>query len=275
MTPFRPQNLREALTLLEHYRDALPTAGKTRTLSRHTHPLVDLENLGLRYIHTLSDPSNPSQKGFVIGATTTMEDLLYHPEITQFLGGFLQEGIQRTLDLGLATPSSSVGGEVALARGKSPLLAAFLALEGWGRICSRHGANLVLLDVLYSPAKTHVIAEHEILEEILFPPIPPNIQTFFCWKNNHLGAAVAYKYTSRLESNKELELLRIVPIGFLPRPQELDGLQAFLLNNPLTQETLEFALTLGAKDFAGNTQTFSAFSELLQQIFTKLQSPSP
>lgn len=114
---YRPQNIIEAVDLLNNSRQAIPIGGGT-SLNKHKEEIVviDLQDLDLAEI-------KKNGKNIIIGSMTTLEQLKEYFRKNESLQSALKiEGSknQRTL--------SSLGGFLKLAGGRSPLLTCLLTL---------------------------------------------------------------------------------------------------------------------------------------------------
>ena len=116
----RPATLEEALPLLGDR--AIAVGGGTDVI-RHPHvgvtTLVDLSALPLRYIR--------QDRGFAVGATATLTDMLEHPGLVAHLGGVVA-GMLRGVGSPLLRNAATIGGH--LARGRySDIVPVLLALD--------------------------------------------------------------------------------------------------------------------------------------------------
>ncbi len=145
----RPRTIPEALLLLSRSETRLvPLAGGTRligeleTRSRcDVDGVVDLSGLDLSYIHNEDDT-------LVIGAMTTISDLIAHPVAGSLAGGILRRVARYEGPINLRN-CATVGGVIVAAEADSELYAALLALgvEGlWSR-----GAGVELLNEIRIP----------------------------------------------------------------------------------------------------------------------------
>jgi len=116
----RPQTLEEAYSCLGS--GALAVAGGTDVL-RHTHvgvhTLVDVSALPLRYIR--------DERGFAIGANTTLTDLLEHAGLAAYLDGVIA-GMLRAVGSPLLRNAATIGGHLARRR-YSDIVPVLLALD--------------------------------------------------------------------------------------------------------------------------------------------------
>ena len=116
----RPATLEEALALLGDR--AIAVAGGTDVI-RHPHvgvtTLVDLGALPLRYLR--------QDRGFAVGATATLTDMLEHPGLAAHLDGVVG-GMLRGVGSPLLRNAATIGGH--LARGRySDIVPVLLALD--------------------------------------------------------------------------------------------------------------------------------------------------
>jgi CO/xanthine dehydrogenase FAD-binding subunit len=116
----RPATLEEALALLGGR--SIAVAGGTDVI-RHHHTgvdtLVDLTGLPLRYLR--------QDRGFAIGATVTLTDLLEHPGLAAHLDGVVADML-RGVGSPLLRNAATIGGH--LARGRySDIVPLFIALD--------------------------------------------------------------------------------------------------------------------------------------------------
>jgi CO/xanthine dehydrogenase FAD-binding subunit len=116
----RPQTLEEAYSALGA--GALAVAGGTDVI-RHTHAgvstLVDLGSLPLSYIR--------EERGFAVGANTTLTEMLEHPGLAAHLDGVIA-GMLRGIASPLLRNVATIGGHLARRR-HSDIVPVLLALE--------------------------------------------------------------------------------------------------------------------------------------------------
>jgi aerobic carbon-monoxide dehydrogenase medium subunit len=118
----RPGDLIEALAFLART-GARALAGGTAAVGpvdAETVLLVDLSGLGLRYIR-------PEQEAVVLGAMTTLDDVLRSPELLLAGGGVLAEAVELTGPPSLLN-RATIGGALAHPERAPELIAALLAL---------------------------------------------------------------------------------------------------------------------------------------------------
>lgn len=121
----RPGSLEEAVALLRRSdRVTRPIAGGT-VLAASWRPgleaLVDLSQLSLDYVRV-------EGISLCIGATTTLQEFVEHPDLATFASGLL---VEATLAVGARNlrNAATLGGTLAMATGQDPLLTALLALD--------------------------------------------------------------------------------------------------------------------------------------------------
>lgn len=160
---YRPQTVDEALELLE--RDKLKTVpiGGGSTLDRlgpKPISVVDLQSL----------PLNKVQKhgnNLEIGATTSLQMLFEHPDVPMVLKGVIQQETSSNL-----RQVATIAGTIMAADGRSPLVAALLAMDAnvrWVGRRDQDGWNVGLGDLLpvRSPAPVGKLITQVILPLIV------------------------------------------------------------------------------------------------------------
>lgn len=124
-TVHRPESVDEAVTLLRQGGpNTVALAGGTALVAsgrRDVEEVVDLRFLSLSYVCVQSAT-------LCIGATTTLQQLVDHPELQTFASSVLVETAQAEAGRNLRN-AATVGGTVASAGGDSFLLTALLALD--------------------------------------------------------------------------------------------------------------------------------------------------
>jgi CO/xanthine dehydrogenase FAD-binding subunit len=162
----RPATLEEALPLLGDW--AIAVAGGTDVI-RHPHlgvtTLVDLGALPLRYIR--------QDRGFAVGATTTLTDMLEHPGLAAHLGGVVA-GTLHGVGSPLLRNVATIGGH--LARGRySDIVPLLLALDA--TVTLFDGAeDTLLLGVYYAEGRHR---SRTLITEIGIPAVDPGTAAAF------------------------------------------------------------------------------------------------
>lgn len=122
---YRPDSIDEAVTLLrEGGHSTVALAGGTMLIAsgrRDVQAVVDLHNLSLSFVRAQSAT-------LYIGATTTLQQLIDHPDLQAFASGVLAETARAVAGRNQRN-GATIGGTVAGAGGDDPLLAALLALD--------------------------------------------------------------------------------------------------------------------------------------------------
>jgi len=122
----RPSSLPEALHLLQRRSPhTVPLAGGSTLVgsgSRDVEAVVDLQNLGMRYV-------KPSESGGLsLGSMATLGDIRFSDAIRGFAGGIVSQAARNSAGSVLRN-QSTIGGTVATADGASELLVALLACD--------------------------------------------------------------------------------------------------------------------------------------------------
>jgi probable selenate reductase FAD-binding subunit len=121
---YRPGSVDEAINLLRRGPGVVALGGGTRLLAsgqRDVQAVVDLRELSLAYVRAQS-------AALCIGATTTLQQLIDHPDIQTFASGVLAETARAAAGRNVRN-AATVGGAVASGGGDDPLLTALLALD--------------------------------------------------------------------------------------------------------------------------------------------------
>jgi len=168
---FLPQSLDEALQLVSEHEDALLVMGGGTV----TMPLINegisapeqvlgLRRTGLNYIR-------PEEKGVVIGATTTLSQILNEAPIPM-----LREAARNTAAWAVRN-MATVGGNFFVPPPAGDFATALLALDAELKLVSRDGERVVPVSGFYTGFMTNVLEDNEILAEIWVPM--PEGQTAF------------------------------------------------------------------------------------------------
>jgi CO/xanthine dehydrogenase FAD-binding subunit len=162
----RPGTLEEALALLGD--GAIAVAGGTDVI-RHPHrgvtTLVDLGGLPLRYLR--------QERGFAIGATATLTDMLEHPGLAAHLDGVVA-AMLRGVGSPLLRNAATIGGH--LARGRySDIVPVLLALDATVTLFDGTERTLSLAD--YYGEGRH--RSRDLITEVGLPAAGPDTAASF------------------------------------------------------------------------------------------------
>ena len=159
----RPHDLQEALQLLHRARPrTVPLAGGSTLIGsddRRVEAVVDLQNLGLRYVKMDSG----SQGVLRLGAMATLADVSCSEAVRRIYGGIIAEAAHRCAGSVLRN-QATIGGTVAVADPADELLVALLACDAQVTIHVPDAVRLPLSDFLAQ--REELLAKHALITEI-------------------------------------------------------------------------------------------------------------
>ena len=167
----RPHDLQEALHLLRRPRPrTVPLAGGSTLIGsgdRAVEAVVDLQNLGLRYVKT-----EPDSQAVLLGAMATLADVSRSDGVRRIYGGIVAEAAHRSAGSVLRN-QATVGGAVAVADPADELLVALLACDAQVTIHAPDATRLPLAEFL--ARREELLSAHALITEVAVNP--PQEQT--------------------------------------------------------------------------------------------------
>jgi carbon-monoxide dehydrogenase medium subunit len=164
----RPRDVQNALYLLRRPQvRTVPLAGGSTLLGsgdRTVEAVVDLQDLGLRYIRFAEDSGIIS-----IGAMATLADVSGSAEVRGLLGGMLAQAAHRSAGSVLRN-QATVGGAVAVAGSADELLVALLACDARVSLHATDPMRLPLADFL--ARRQELLAAHALITAVDVPRPP-------------------------------------------------------------------------------------------------------
>jgi carbon-monoxide dehydrogenase medium subunit len=159
----RPESIDEAVTLLrEGAPSTVALAGGTTLVAsgrRDVEAVVDLRNLSLSYVHAQSAT-------LCIGATTTLQQLIDHPDLGTFASGVLPETARAVAGRNQRN-GATIGGAVASAGGEDPLLTALLALDARLKVFAPESRQIPIAGFL--AYRQRLLEDGALIAEVRFP----------------------------------------------------------------------------------------------------------
>jgi len=232
----RPGTLEEALSLLDDR--AIAVAGGTDVI-RHPHvgvtTLVDLGALPLRYLR--------QDRGFAVGATATLTDMLEHPGLAAHLDGVVAQMLRR-VGSPLLRNAATIGGH--LARGRySDVVPLLLALDATISLFDGTERTLLLAD--YYREGLH--RNRALITEVGLPAAGTDTAAAFMKfaRTSFDFALLNCAVRVRLSDEGRVAECRIA-VGETPALGALVAPAAdYLLDGPLDDEHLETAAAIAAQ----------------------------
>ncbi len=158
----RPHDLQEALHLLRRPRPrTVPLAGGSTLIGsgdRAVEAVVDLQNLGLRYVKT-----EPDSQAVLLGAMATLADVSRSDGVRRIYGGIVAEAAHRSAGSVLRN-QATVGGAVAVADPADELLVALLACDAQVTIHAPDATRLPLAEFL--ARREELLSAHALITEV-------------------------------------------------------------------------------------------------------------
>jgi len=160
---YRPTHIDAAVDLLRRGgAGTVALGGGTKLLAsgrRDVQAVVDLRDLSLAYVRAQSATLS-------IGATTTLQRLIDHPDIQTFASGVLSEAARAVAGRNVRN-AATVGGTVAGGGGDDPLLTALLALDARLTIYAPEARQIPLSGFLAYRAR--LLNDGALITEISLP----------------------------------------------------------------------------------------------------------
>ena len=157
-----PHDLQEALRLLRRLRPrTVPLAGGSTLIGsedRNVEAVVDLQNLGLRYVKMDRD-----SQSVLIGAMATLADVSRSDAVRRVYDGIISEAAHRSAGSVLRN-QATIGGAVAVANPADELLVVLLACDAHVTICASEAIHLSLAEFL--TRRDELLAEHALITEV-------------------------------------------------------------------------------------------------------------
>lgn len=197
-----PQDLTEALGLLQELEDARILAGGTDLLVDYKQGLIKIHHLiSLQGLEELKEIANKNNN-IRIGAMVTPSEIISHPLINEYIPALVEaaRSMASSQIRSLATIGGNIASGVPSADFPPALMAADATVELW---CSQSRRKVSLLEFFTGPRGT-ACREEELLTAILIAVPPPktgiNFQKFTLREANALAVASA---ASRLTVQSE------------------------------------------------------------------------
>ena len=197
-----PQDLAEALGLLQELKDALILAGGTDLLVDYKQGLVQIHHLiSLQGIKELKEIANKNNN-IRIGAMVTPLEIISHPLLNEYIPALVEAA--RSMASPQIRSLATIGGNIASGVPSADFPPALMAADAAVELrCSRSRRKVSLLEFFTGPRDT-VCREEELLTAILIAMPPPktgiSFQKFTLREANALAVASA---ASRLTLQSE------------------------------------------------------------------------
>jgi len=197
-----PQDLAEALGLLQELEDALILAGGTDLLVDYKQGLVQINHLislqGIRELKEIVNRNNNIR----IGAMVTPSEIISHPLLNEYIPALVQAA--RSMASSQIRSLATIGGNIASGVPSADFPPALMAADAAVELrCSQSRRKVSLLEFFTGPRDT-VCREEELLTAILIAVPPPktgiSFQKFTLREANALAVASA---ASRLTLKSE------------------------------------------------------------------------
>jgi CO/xanthine dehydrogenase FAD-binding subunit len=237
-----PQSLEEALQLVSEHEDAwLVMGGGTVTM-----PLINegisapeqvmgLRKTGLNYIR-------PEENGLVIGATTTLSQILNEAPIPM-----LREAARNTAAWAIRN-LATVGGNFFVPPPAGDLATALLALDAELKLVSRQGEHVVPVSGFYTGFMTNVLEDDEILAEI-WVPMPEGQTAFIKYGRKEANTPAVVTVAAHIVShNGQVSKARLALNAVGPHPFRAQKAEAVLEGSTLAENTIEAAAEAAAEE---------------------------
>ncbi|MCD5416825.1 FAD binding domain-containing protein [Candidatus Bipolaricaulota bacterium] len=237
----RPADIKEAIALLhqDEERASIVGGGIEIVLGRSpaAERLIDLSRLGLSYIVE-------RKEGLVIGATTTIAQIIENPLTARFLNKVIVEGL-RQVGSPLIRNLATIGGAIARAHPWSDVTTLFLALGGTMVIYDGEEERTLSLSALYERGFRRRLAQMIITEIILPSPPAGAAAVFIKFSRTAFDIALLNCACFIFRPHDCIEQARII-IG--ARPQHsvpVSAVEEFLAGRDLTDSTIREAAMIG------------------------------
>jgi carbon-monoxide dehydrogenase medium subunit len=236
-TYHRPASVDEAVTLLRKGGPStVALAGGTTLVAsgrRSVEAVVDLRDLSLSYVRAHSAT-------LCIGATTTLQQLVDHPDLQTFANGVLVETARAMAGRNLRN-AATIGGTVASAGGDAPLVAALLALSAQLIVYAPESRQIPIAGFL--AYRERLLDDGALITEVHLPLLigplgaayvavgrTPRDQPIVC-------AVARLELAAGIASNVRLALAGVAEV-----PVRANATEQLLERKPLSDERLEAAL---------------------------------
>ena len=158
----RPRDVQNALYLLRRPQvRTVPLAGGSALIGsgdRSVEAVVDLQDLGLRYVRTAQDPRTVS-----LGATATLADVSGSDAVRGLFDGMVAQAAHRSAGSVLRN-QATIGGTVAVAGPADELLVALLACDA--QVTVRADVVMVLPLAEFLARRQGLLAAHALITEV-------------------------------------------------------------------------------------------------------------
>ena len=231
----RPHDLQEALHLLRRPRPrTVPLAGGSTLIGsgdRAVEAVVDLQNLGLRYVKT-----EPDSQAVLLGAMATLADVSRSDGVRRIYGGIVAEAAHRSAGSVLRN-QATVGGAVAVADPADELLVALLACDAQVTIHAPDATRLPLAEFL--ARREELLSAHALITEVAVNP--PQEQTGAALQRVARTAADAPIVCAAAVLSLDegtCTAARLALGGVAARPLRLPEVEAMLVGQALSTELI-------------------------------------
>jgi aerobic carbon-monoxide dehydrogenase medium subunit len=277
----QPRTLEEAVQLLDRpeFRSRLLAGGTASGggVDADTEALIDLSELGLRYIRS-------RHASIMLGALTTLADLLASPLLTVAAGGVLVQTAGRAGPPTLLA-RATVGGALAMPERAPELIATLLALEA--RVVTVH-SNSAGTGILrqgwelgeFLGRRTELLVG-AIIEEVEFPTAPVTAAWERVARTPRDLPIVSVVAAAQMQGGI-CQSVRLAATGLTRWPERLAAAELDLRGAPLTPEFIVRAAMVArqsvfpAADLRGTTEYRRHLAEVLvRRALTTLQEARP
>jgi len=225
--------------------------------------VVDLQGLGLDVISVASDAA-----AIHIGAMVTRAALAEAEPARTRYGGVVAEGARRWGG-SIQRNRATVGGAVATAAGDDPLIAALLICDAAVVLYDRAGFHeLPLVDFLAN--RVELLAAPALITELVAPaPVVETGAALASVARTPTDAPIVLAAAAVMVANGGCGAARLALGGVAESPVRLPEVEAWLVGQPLTEETLQTAgnmaadLVCPAGDFRGSAEYRRALAGVL------------
>ncbi len=241
---FAPKTLKEALTLLDQYRDDYKMiAGGQSLLIMMRQGLVTPKYLiDIKGISELDYIQSDAKKGLRIGALTTHRTIEKSPVIKKSFGVIAE--MESRLASIQTRNWGTIGGNLCHGDPAGDPAPVLMALNATLTVASMNGERNMLVEDFFLDYFETALQHGELLSEIQVPAIPPNTGTaytkFNVIENDMATVGVAVSITSASKDGR-CEDVRIVLGNSAPRPMRAKRAEELLRGKKITDNLLKEA----------------------------------
>ena len=260
---YRPATVDQAIELLRRSPGVVALAGGTQLVAsgrRDVSAVVDLRDLPLAYVRA-------QNATLYIGATTTLQQLVDHPDLQTFASGVLAETAHAVAGRNVRN-AATVGGTVASAGGEDPLLTALLALDASLTIYAPQARQIPLSGFL--AYRRRLLDDGALITQLGLPLLIGPLGAAYVAvgrtpRDRPIVCAVA-----RLELAKGIAgNVRLALGGVAPTPVRASAVEQMLERKQVTPARIAQAAEMAAEglappdDFRGSAQYRAAMARVL------------